>query len=191
LLSGRAPLRKPRSLVKSLYQDHPASQPELAMTAVEELERVHSLLNKGALTADEATTIKAQIIGESFKGGMPVLDQIDRLYALHQQGGLTADEFQEAKERAIDPVETQADDDAVFLGVCSILGALTPVTTFVWRIIFVSPFIAQFAFDSLIPGKAWPSIVGKVTGATIALYLALWAVFTFVPLPKIQKGKGQ
>ena len=79
------------------------------------------LLNKGALTADEATTIKAQIIDESFKGGMPVLDEIDRLYALHQQGGLTADEFQKAKERAINAAETEAEDGAVFWA-CAALG---------------------------------------------------------------------
>ena len=161
------------------------------MTAVEELEQVSSLLNKGALTADEATTIKAQIIDESFKGGMPVFDEIDRLYALHQQGGLTADEFQKAKERAINAAETEAEDGAVFLGVCSALSGLTPVSAFVWRVLFVSPFIAEFAFDSLFSGKTWGSIIGKVTGTSIALYLALWIFFTFVPLPKTQKGKGQ
>jgi preprotein translocase subunit SecA len=87
--------------------------------------------------------------------------------------------------------ETEAEDGAVFLGVCSTLSGLTPVSAFVWRILFVSPFIAEFVFGSLLSGKTWVSIIGKVTGTTIALYLALWIFFTFVPLPKTQKGKGQ
>src|SRR5688572_19696493 len=73
--NGQRSSARPASRLNRL-PGHPASQLELAMTAVEELERVNSLLNKGALTADEATTIKAEIIDESFKGGMPVLDEI-------------------------------------------------------------------------------------------------------------------
>lgn len=76
------------------------------MSVAEELERLQSLFEKGALSADELARAKAKVLNEG-SAGMSVANQFRR-----------------------------SKSDRVFGGVCGGLGKATDVPSWAWRVIF-------------------------------------------------------
>jgi phage shock protein PspC (stress-responsive transcriptional regulator) len=103
---------------------------------------------------------------------MALADELTRLAELRAAGGLTDDEFTRAKERLLNPGQTQSGDplasvvntfrrsrsDRWLGGVCGGIARSTGMESWVWRLLFAVLFICA--------------------GAGLLVYLLLWI---FVP----------
>lgn len=117
------------------------------MALTDDLERLHALFQKGALTPEEFVKAKAMLLSD---------DKED--YA--------EDDTEDAPESG----------DYMFAGVCGRLGQVTPIPSGVWRVLVVAPWVfalAVYLFPGVVGshGAAW-ALVSLFLPPV--LYVLLW-----------------
>jgi hypothetical protein len=120
---------------------------------------------------------------------MTKIDDLERLHALLKQGALTQAEYDAAKTKLLDGATPSS---SVVGGVCARLGQTTPLSSGVWRILFLAPMALSFFADLLSSslGLSRPltdKVANALFGGPIILYGLLYLIGVNVTPPKADK----
>lgn len=114
------------------------------MSQIDELERLHALLQKGALTTEEFELAKKALLTRASASDARGLRSL-------------------AKSKT----------DTVLFGVCGALGQATAIPSWAWRMAFAAPLILSWGVGGLAAKYGMADALSILSGLAIALYVAL------------------